>query len=332
MKVLPLASTVLLAVSLSSAAHAADDSSAPAEGINIPLTTLTSDRARALFFPPVMKLLQEAQAVEKAGRMQEAIDKYQDAYDLSPLGDVQTELAFAQARAGLFLPAARHLHEILQMGSVRLRTVHTLEEVREVFAQVRQHVGTIALSVNVPDTRITIDGEFVSEWPYSEEVYVEPGMHAVKGMRDGYWMNQSFISLKAGERKTLSIAMQHRVHSQIIGLEKPITMNINMRGYEKDPKGDKVTWPKSLMIASSVGLALGLGGLVTGLVLSRDEEAQNSGVWTGVAVGGGIIGALSVGGLGIGIASRPDPTAPAVYITPQIARDGGGVSVAGSMP
>src|SRR5262245_57615274 len=94
----------------------------PASGeVAIPYTAYTNDRSRVMFMPETRKLLQEAQALEKEGHTQEAIDKYQDAYDLQPLSDVETEIAFAQARAGLWLPAARHLHEVLSMRYVRER-------------------------------------------------------------------------------------------------------------------------------------------------------------------------------------------------------------------
>jgi hypothetical protein len=309
---------------------------APASGsFSIPYTAYASDRSRAMFQPETVKLLREAQALEKSGQAQEAIDKYQDAYDLQPLGDVETELAFAQARAGLWLPAARHLQEVLRNRSVRERTVHTTEEVRGVFLAVKAHVGTIILHVNVPDVRITVDGEDVREWPFHEEFYVEPGEHAIKGIKTGYWLNETKVDLKAGEQKELSIAMQARVHSQHIGYWMPISVNMNMNmqpggSYMEKPPA----WPTNLMIASGVGVALGTGAVVVGLIQYNNAktEAAETG-WTTVATVGGLVGALSLGGLIIGaatIASRPAP--PPLVFQPAIARDGksGGLEVSGT--
>jgi hypothetical protein len=308
---------------------------APTTGeVAIVHTSYTSDRAHAMFSRETLKLLREAQALEKGGHVQEAIDKYQDAYDLQPLSDTETELAFAQARAGLWLPAARHLQEVLRNRSVRQNTVHTTEEVRAVFLAAKAHVGTILLHVNVPDVRITVDGEEVKEWPYHEEFYVEPGKHFIKGIKTGYWLNQTEVALAAGEQKQLSIAMQARVHSQHIGYWMPISVNMNM---QMGAPPEVPTWPTKLMIVSGLGVGLGAGALATGLVLRDRDDGTTSPTWTGVAVAGGMLGGLSLAGLLIGaaaIAGRPSP--PPIILQPVISRDskssdveGGGVAVNG---
>lgn len=335
MKHLLLASTALLAVSVSSSAAPAAPSAEPPPGetLSIPHVSYNSNRARLAFVEEQRKLLIEAQALEKAGKIQEALDKYQDAYAILSYSDATLELAFAQARAGLFLPAARNIQETLTLFSLPEYRLHTLEEVRAVFAYCKKHIATIHMTINIPDVRVTIDGEEVKEWPFHEEIYVEPGKHHIKATKLGYWMNQTTVEIGKGERKDLSIAMQQRVHTQLIGFERPVNFSLNTSTTTSESESNP-TWPLKVMIASGVGMGLGVGALATGLVLRSDgAEGQTSGAWTGVAVGGAVLAGLSLTGLIIGaagIASRPTPT-PKVYITPQIAKDGGGVQLAGSI-
>ncbi|MDI1483517.1 hypothetical protein [Polyangium sp. y55x31] len=346
MKHLLLASTVLLAVSASSLALADDPSRAMAEplvapsparpvkvpeNLVIPYTNYNTDRALvSLFHSATRKRLQEAQALEKAGKTQEALEKYQDAHAHHGLPDTQLELGFAQARAGLFLPCARSIQAVVAFWALRDYALHSLEEVRAVQAYCARHVGTIALRINIPGVRINVDGELVMDWPYNDEIYVEPGKHFIKAIADGYYHNQTDFEIEAGERKTLNIAMQHRIQSQYVAFPAaPLNISINA-SLSTTTKVDPPTWPKSLMIASGVGMAVGLGALVTGLVFVNNADSKSeASTWTGVAAVGGIVSAMSLGGFLIGFASRPEPPPPNVIITPQFAKDGGGVHFTG---
>ncbi|TKD09491.1 hypothetical protein [Polyangium fumosum] len=330
-----LASTVLLVVSMSSSARAEEPSPEPPkpEFIHIPPSSYASARAHELFYPAVMRLLREAQALEKEGKAQAALDKYQDAYDRQRLSDVQTELAFAQARMGLYLPAARNLAEVLALGYAKDRTVHTDEEIHAVHKAVKARLGTILPRVNIPGVRLTVDGEQVTDWPFAEEFYVEPGKHTIKAIADGYYFNETTVELKAGEQKVLNIAMQQRIQSHYVAFPAaPINIRIhaNLSSGSKDAQP---TWPRNLMIASGVGMGLGVVGLVTGLIMNVNAPDDGT-VTTGKGLayaGGGLVG-LSLTGLIIGLASRPDPAPPNVIITPQIAKDGGGVQFTGAIP
>ncbi len=334
MKHLYLASTVLLAVSVSSSVARADEPAATAPSPQapiIPYTSYTSVRSKEMFFPTAMPHLKKAQALEKEGKTQEALEKYAEAYFVQPLTDVEVEVALAQARAGLYLPAARTLQTVLSSQYANGLTVHSREDLMKYLNAIKRHIGTIEMKINVSGVRVTVDGEYVRDWPYFSEFYVEPGRHTVKAVRSGYWQNQTEVEVQKGEQKELSIAMQERINSHYVAFPSPpINFSINAN-LSTGSKEDQPTWPKGLMVASGVGLALGLGGLATGVLMAQRSPEQ-AGTWYGVAVGGGILSALSVGGLVIGIANRPDPAPPNVIITPQVAKDGGGVQVSGTMP
>jgi len=335
MKYLHLASTVLFAISFTSSALGEEPSPEPPkpEPLEIPYTSYATNRAQQLIFPPALRLLREAQALEKEGQVQAALEKYKDAYDRQPLSDVQTELAFAQARMGLYLPAARNLAEVLALGYVKGRTVHTDEEVHAVRNAMKARIGTIVPRVNIPGVRLTVDGEQVTDWPFSEEFYVEPGTHTVKAIADGYYFNETTIELKAGEQKVLNIAMQQRIQSHYVAFPAA-PMNISIHAnISKVPTNDPPTWPRNLMIASGVSMGLGVVGLGMGLVFVNNAESKSdAATWTGVAATGVLLLGLGVAGMAIGIASRPEPSPPNVIITPQFAKGAGGVQVTGTIP
>ncbi|MDC0741095.1 hypothetical protein [Polyangium mundeleinium] len=343
MKHLLLASPLLLAVSVSSSVSLAEEGvgvSAPAsteptevpENLKIPYTVYTTDRAiMTLFHASTRKLLLEAQALEKAGKVAAALEKYQDAYAHNSLPDTQLELGLAQARAGLFLPCARNIQDVIAFWALRDYKLHPVEEVRTVLAYCAKRVGTIALRINIAGVRITVDGELVMDWPYHDEIYVEPGSHEIKANASGYWMNETHVDIKAGERKELRIAMQQRIHAQYVQFPTPpLHFNINAN-LSSGAKGDPPTWPKGLMVVSGVGMGLGVGAAGIGFGLASKGDASAN-TWYAVgAVGCGLVG-LSLTGLIIGMANRPEPPPPNVIITPQIAKDGGGVQFTATTP
>jgi hypothetical protein len=350
MKYLHLASTVLFAISFTSSAlgEEPDDPRAatkmlsappPTEPIQvpevmkIPYTDFNTNRAlKTLYHAPTRKLLQEAQALEKAGKTQEALEKYQDAYAHHGLPDTQLELGFAQARAGMMLPCARNIQAVMAFWALRDYALHPVEEVRAVLAFCAKHVGTIALRINIPGVRITVDGELVMDWPYHDDIYVEPGGHEIKANASGYWMNETHVDIKAGERKELRIAMQQRIHSQYVAFPAA-PMNISIHANISKAPNDPPTWPRNLMTASGVSMGLGVVGLVTGLVFVNNAESKSdAATWTGVAATGGLLLGLGVTGLIVGLAYRPEPSPPNVIITPQFARGEGGVQVTGTIP
>ncbi|TKD09492.1 hypothetical protein [Polyangium fumosum] len=135
------------------------------------------------------------------------------------------------------------------------------------------------------------------------------------------------------EAQGLDIAMQQRVQNHYVAF--PATpMKTSVHAYiSRPPTNDPPTWPKNLMMASSVGVGLGIIGLGMGLAFANNAESKSSATtWTWVAVAGGILGSLSLGGVLIGFACRPQPPPLTIIITPQLAKDAGGVQLIGTLP
>ncbi|MDI3288643.1 tetratricopeptide repeat protein [Polyangium sp. 15x6] len=282
--------------------------------------------AKGFYRPEVQALFEQAYKAERRGDFKEALDLFEQALQRDRDNDVEVELGLAQLRAGNYLQAARHLDMALVYGH-RLRA-HRIDETYAALGECKKHIGTIILHPNVPDTRVFVGEEEVRDLWANHEFFVAPGKHIVKAMKEGYWMNQRYVEVKAGETAEVIIPMQQRIQTQVIGFERPL--NVNMRGYSPDPQDGKPTWPKNLIIASVVGMGLGTGALAMGLVFRDTEDAATRRAWTGVAgAGGGLLG-LSVIGLGIGIASLPQAPAPSVYIAPSVSNETMGVSATGN--
>jgi hypothetical protein len=335
MKHLYLASMVLLAASLSSSAALAAPTTdaSSAEPPKIPYASLGSDRARSVWWPETLAILKQAQALEKEGKALEALEKYRDAWRIEPYNNTYIELGLAEARLGSLLACARNLQRAIQGWNVQATWVRPIELVREVFTYCKKDLGSIGVKINVPDVRVTIDGEDIEEWPYTSEIFIKPGKHTVKAMKDSYWVNQTDVEVKPGERKPLSIAMQPKYETHFVGFSRPVAFNVSTTARnENDPNP---TWPGKVMIASAFGIGLGTGALAMGLVQANNAESKAAATaWTGVASGGGVLLGLGLVGMGVGlagIASRPTPT-PTIYVTPQVAKDGAGVQLAGTIP
>ncbi len=271
------------------------------------------------------ELFKLARAAEKAGRMDDAIEHYQHAYEVHNTADVQVELGLALVRAGRYVEAARNLALVLALGAIELRPA---DDVRDALKEAKKHIGTLAIYVNERDVVLNVDGDHVAHWPFYKEVYVAPGEHNVKVTKYGFWMSQQNVTVGEGQEKEMLIALQQRVSSRFIGFETPVNVNMNM---QPGKAAEHPTWPTKLMIVSGVGVGLGTGALAMGLVLaSKAKDDQSATTWTGVAAGGGALLGLSLTGLIIGaagIASRPDP--PPVMITPTVGRENRGVEVTG---
>ncbi len=311
----------------------------PLTAKEVPFTNYDTVNCRNVLSPPTRALLIQAQSLEKAGKIDDALEKYREAFHLSPALDAEAELAFALARAGSFLPAARHLQEVLWMTRGLASGAVPNETKEKVYAEVRSRLGVIVPKVAIYGTRITVDGERVQEWPMSEEFFVEPGKHIIKAMAEDYYVNHNEVSIEAGEVKVLRIPMQRRIFSQTYEVTRPVApvhVNVSMAGYSSggsapvsSSEPERPTWPRNLMIAGSVAMGVGVVGIGAGLVM---RDGNTSDAWKAVVGGGiGILG-LGVTGLGIGLASRPDPEPPRVYITPSVAKEGTGLQLAVTTP
>lgn len=287
---------------------------------------LNANMAR-VFPRNVLEQIRLAEAAEKAGKMDEAIQLYEHAAEMEDSGvDANVELGLAYVRAGRYVEGARELGLMRRLTTPHVRHPKVI---RAALNEAKKHIGSLKVDVNVEGATVSVDGAEVVDYPYRHVFYLSPGEHNIKATKEGYWMSQTRVHLDAGEEKELLVGMQGRIQTRIIGVGTPVNVHMNVNRGEVPPQS---TWPTTLAVVSGVGMGLGVGALALGLVQynnAKSEDAQAT--WTGVASIGGVVGAISLTGLIIGgfaIAARPDPPTP-IVISPAVTSEGGGVQVHG---
>lgn len=117
--------------------------------------------------------LREGQALDKAGKTAEALQKFEDAYAIVPSGAAAYDIAREEAALGRHALALQHFREALRDPKL------TTDQRRDAEAQIevlKTKIGVLTLDVPEGATT-TIDGNEVDA---KEPVEVPPGLHVVK--------------------------------------------------------------------------------------------------------------------------------------------------------
>ncbi|MDI1435688.1 hypothetical protein [Polyangium sorediatum] len=191
-----------------------------------------------------------------------------------------------------------------------------------------QLASTVLLVVSVSSSALADEPSL--EPPKPEPLEIPGSSYATNRAQDLFF--PSALRL-LHEAQALDIAMQQRVQNHYVAF--PATpMKTPVHAYiSRPPTNDPPTWPKNLMMASSVGMGLGGSALAMGLgQLNNGDSKSSAATWTGVAAVGGILTGLSLTGFIIGLVSRPEPPPLNIIITPPLAKDACGVQLIGTLP
>jgi hypothetical protein len=190
----------------------------------------------------------------------------------------------------------------------------------------------VRIVVTDPDSSVLIDGYPYVRWPDTgPEVFLMPGKHQVSATKEGFVPYETSLEIKAGEQRDIMISLlregDERYH-RVMGIPR-VLLDVDAKmGAPAEPP----TWPTRVMIGGVAGLGLGGALLVTGLVKNANAKTEeDSELWQGVTIGGGIFACMSGVVLGIGVvgwATRPQPPQP-VIIQPVITNQQTGFSASG---
>ena len=174
---------ILIVSALSFAAPAAAQtppSKAPASPATEPPTSTTRNNADP---EHVRDLLTRGTEALSANRNDEARTLLAEAYRLRRSYDVAAALGQAELELGHHRDAAEHLDfAIREFPPGESRKL--LKQLEDAFAGAKAHVATLRVSVNQPGCEVTLDGALVGTSPLTNELFVEPGVHAL-GARVG---------------------------------------------------------------------------------------------------------------------------------------------------
>lgn len=131
----------------------------------------------------VRDLLTRGTEALSANRNEEARSLLAEAYRLRRSYDVAAALGQAELELGYHRDAAEHLDfAIREFPPGESRKL--LKQLEGAFATAKARVATLRVSVNQPGCEVTVDGALVGSSPLPNDLFVEPGVHAL-GARVG---------------------------------------------------------------------------------------------------------------------------------------------------
>ena len=186
----------------------------PGTGLVAPTARAQDVRSRA------REQFQRGVAAFEAGRYEEALAAFQEAFRLKPHPSVRLNMAACYEELDRPLEALVHYRAYLAEASDAPR-----ERVREVKAAIRKaerRVARLQLDVAPDGARVTIDETESRRSPVVDPILLNPGEHSVRVEMAGYAPLERRVRLRAGERKRLQLRLQEGTGAQpAVGAETP---------------------------------------------------------------------------------------------------------------
>ena len=172
----------------------------PSTAVVAPAARAQDVRARA------REQFQRGVAAFEAGRYEEALAAFQEAFRLKPHPSVRLNMAACYEELDRPLEALVHYRAYLAEATDAPR-----ERVREVKAAIRKaerKVARLQLDVAPDGARVTIDETESRRAPVVDPILLNPGEHSVRVELAGYAPLERRVTLRAGERKRLQLRLQ----------------------------------------------------------------------------------------------------------------------------
>lgn len=190
-------------------------------------------------------LYDEGMAAYGKGKWPQARASFLAAWSLKNHWQIAGSLGDCEVQLGLYREAAAHLAYFLRLAPPERRTAAA----QRLYDDARSKVGALAISVDVAEADIAVDGKVIGKAPLEDPVFVEPGHHVVEA-RSGARIASAQVDVRAGERREIGL--------KPAAVETPVT-----------PSGPGRGW----IIASGVTAA---GGFVAGIALTVAANGKAS--------------------------------------------------------
>ncbi len=127
-------------------------------------------------------------------------------------------------------------------------------EVNDTLARIDAAVGLLSIRVSLPGATVNVDGTQVGVSPIAEPVALMPGEHDLSVMLAGYAPHAERVSIAAGERRALDVALVAPAAPAQPPFEGP-------RAVEEERAGLSPTW---FWVSAGVAGAFAVGGAIAG--------------------------------------------------------------------
>jgi hypothetical protein len=146
----------------------------------------------------------------EAGDLKAAHSEYQRAWRLANTFDIACNLGRTEAELDEFRDAAEHLAYCLDNFSASARPEMRAAEgkLKQVFAEVRQHVAELVLRVDPDGAQVRVDGALIGKTPLRRNLYLEAGEHQIDVRMVGHRAVKRRLPTVRGERQELMLTLE----------------------------------------------------------------------------------------------------------------------------
>jgi hypothetical protein len=148
----------------------------------------------------------------KAGKNEEARAFFREAWSLRKTYDIAANYAVVEEdkknyplACELYDYALRHAPPTAEQKMVAVK-----------LAEMKRHVGTVRLTVNLPGATIVVDGKPVAETPIDADLFIPPGQHTLEVSRDDCDTFSRSIEAKEGSVDDVSILLVKTVSTPLV--------------------------------------------------------------------------------------------------------------------
>jgi hypothetical protein len=143
------------------------------------------------------------------GRFADALELFRSAYERYPSTKLLLNIGTTLKQLGRFREAAATYERYLVAADADPKR---RDEVLGLLAEIDRALGRVHLISAAPDATVTIDGEAVDP---TARIRVEPGDHVLRASRPGFVPLELTVSLRAGEQKSVNLALAVQPSSDV---------------------------------------------------------------------------------------------------------------------
>jgi tetratricopeptide (TPR) repeat protein len=229
-----------------------------------------------------------------AGRYEQALANFQEAYRLRPHPLVNVNIANCYDKLGKPLQAVFHFERFIdaQAGTPEQRT-----EVVNALERLRKQIGQLLLRVTPDGATVTIDQGEQRRSPIMEAIKLEGGKHTIEVRLAGYRTLQRSVTVRGGTTLELNLALERESEApEVLSVTPapapapapeptataaapaaPATQApLRDTDLSTEPPAQGGDVPTSVWIAGGISAGLGVAALVTGVMaLSADSDFES---------------------------------------------------------
>jgi hypothetical protein len=151
------------------------------------------------------RLLQEGNEAFSAGQHEDALERYEQAYETYASPKLYYSLARALDELGRHADAAHFYERFLIESGVEYRSA-LYERAHQKLRAASAGLGKLRLETTVPGAKLFVDGVERATLP-TTPLYLGEGRHELRAERDGYTSFESKVKIEQGKVTTIAVDM-----------------------------------------------------------------------------------------------------------------------------